>query len=457
MRLNWRLMVLLATAAGLELFTSTVARAQNPAYGIVSDNCEDSAALGIGSLRVTMYWSVAQPNQGDSINYYLDGLIGCLNSHGVKVLLTLEDAPSWASGVGGSNYGYPNQTYWSNYVASVIARYVGIYGTDVVTFGIWNEPDGHPFGAFSVSQYSTMFNNASAARDSVNGNARLLFCECNPDHGWFQSVYSSSRSSMHPQDVVGVHGYFNSSNVFDVQGFMGWYDGQTEGHELWLSETATTGDLADNVDDVSEFERVILDRFCSTCNQDWKRIFFYRNTGDAEIINYRDQFGNRRPVWSMYQSYIYWANGGGCCTEYSITLQSVNGYYLAAEGNGGGDIHANRTGIGPWETWVMVDENGGSLEDGDVVRFHTTDGWKVVATWNGPLQANYNGSTTVAEEEFQVRVTDGGGLGNGAHISLQSLWSGYYGCAENGGDATGDVNVNRTAVGPWETFTLIIH
>jgi hypothetical protein len=33
---------------------------------------------------------------------------------------------------------------------------------------------------------------------------------------------------------------------------------------------------------------------------------------------------------------------------------SGKGYYVVAEGNGGGEVNCNRTAIGPWETFTLV-------------------------------------------------------------------------------------------------------
>src|SRR5206468_13006669 len=42
-----------------------------------------------------------------------------------------------------------------------------------------------------------------------------------------------------------------------------------------------------------------------------------------------------------------------------IALKSVNGRYLSAEGGGGGDVHANRLAVGLWEQWTLVQQSGG--------------------------------------------------------------------------------------------------
>src|SRR5207249_825376 len=37
-----------------------------------------------------------------------------------------------------------------------------------------------------------------------------------------------------------------------------------------------------------------------------------------------------------------------------VGFRTVNGYYLCAEGGGGGTLVANRTALGPWETFTLA-------------------------------------------------------------------------------------------------------
>jgi hypothetical protein len=46
-----------------------------------------------------------------------------------------------------------------------------------------------------------------------------------------------------------------------------------------------------------------------------------------------------------------------CLTGDRVALQAANGQYVVAEGGGGagsGSVNANRSAIGPWETFVIV-------------------------------------------------------------------------------------------------------
>ncbi|HKR11389.1 MAG TPA: hypothetical protein VJT15_04990 [Pyrinomonadaceae bacterium] len=80
-----------------------------------------------------------------------------------------------------------------------------------------------------------------------------------------------------------------------------------------------------------------------------------------------------------------------------VALRSSTGHYLCAEGGGNGALVADRTAIGPWETFELID------------------------------------------------------LGNN-EAALRSV-NGLYVCAENGGGQ--NVSVNRQRIGAWETFTLV--
>lgn len=82
-----------------------------------------------------------------------------------------------------------------------------------------------------------------------------------------------------------------------------------------------------------------------------------------------------------------------------VAFRCTNGYYLCAEGGGNGTLIANRSAVGPWETFEMVD---------------------------------------LKNNQFALRSING-----------------FYVCAENGGGST--ISVNRTRLGSWETFTLVPH
>jgi hypothetical protein len=159
-------------------------------------------------------------------------------------------------------------------------------------------------------------------------------------------------------------------------------------------------------------------------------------------------------------------NGASClgtCGSsggYTTAFQSIGGYYVVAEGGGGDVVNCNRTAVGPWETFTLIDLNGGALESGDLVNIQSVGGYYVVAEGGGGDVVNANRTQAQAWETFRIEKVGGSGvISSGNAISLQAYngWSGgggNYVVAEGGGGSV--VNANRGAVGPWETFTLYI-
>ncbi len=161
-------------------------------------------------------------------------------------------------------------------------------------------------------------------------------------------------------------------------------------------------------------------------------------------------------------------NNAGClgtCGDpgngtYTTAFQSVFGYFVVAEGGGGDVLNANRTAIGPWETFTVIDLNGGTLDNGDLIHIQSVGGYYVVAEGGGGDVVNCNRTAAQAWETFRIMKVGGTGtIHSGDSISLQAYngWNccgGNYVVAEGGGGA--NVNANRAAVGAWETFTIHI-
>jgi len=181
-------------------------------------------------------------------------------------------------------------------------------------------------------------------------------------------------------------------------------------------------------------------------------------------INFAHGFGPQ--PGNVIRSRFNSASCLGNCVEpgnnsgYTAAFQSIGGYFVVAEGGGGGVVNANRVAIGPWETFLVIDLNGGALESGDLVNIQTVAGYFVVAEGGGGDVVNANRTVPLEWETFRIERLDGGGtISSGDAISLQAYYGwtgggGNYVVAEGGGGSV--VNANRGAVGPWETFTIHI-
>src|SRR5690349_9816067 len=58
--------------------------------------------------------------------------------------------------------------------------------------------------------------------------------------------------------------------------------------------------------------------------------------------------------------------------------------FMTAENAGGGAVTANRTAAQAWETFQLIDKNGGSLDSGDLVFLKTDNGFYVQAPPQAP-------------------------------------------------------------------------
>jgi lysophospholipase L1-like esterase len=126
-----------------------------------------------------------------------------------------------------------------------------------------------------------------------------------------------------------------------------------------------------------------------------------------------------------------------------ISLRAhANGMYVCADNAGASALIANRTAIGGWESFDLLDAGNGNI----ALRAHANN--DIVTADNAgaaPLIAN---RTAVGSwETFQlVHNADGS-------VSLKALVNNMYVTAENAGAAA--LIANRTAIGPWEEFDLI--
>jgi hypothetical protein len=120
----------------------------------------------------------------------------------------------------------------------------------------------------------------------------------------------------------------------------------------------------------------------------------------------------------------------------------ANGMYVTAENAGASPLIANRTAIGTWEEFDMINEGNGNI----ALRAHANNEY-VCADNAGasPLIAN---RTAVGLWETFALIHNSDGS-----ISLQAKVNNDYVTAENAGNSA--LIANRTAIGPWEEFDLI--
>ena len=135
-----------------------------------------------------------------------------------------------------------------------------------------------------------------------------------------------------------------------------------------------------------------------------------------------------------------------------FVLQTSNGQYWTADGNGLGAVTADQDAPGAWEQFHLVDATGGCAESGDSVALHTTDGHYVRAVGGGGGELDAAGTTAGNWESFVLgRPAGPGAVRSGDFVTLRAS-SGDYVSAEAGGG--GALRADAADAGAWETFKV---
>ena len=120
----------------------------------------------------------------------------------------------------------------------------------------------------------------------------------------------------------------------------------------------------------------------------------------------------------------------------------ANGRLVCAESAGRGSLIANRSAVGPWETFTMIDRGGGTV----ALR---------AAADNMYVCAENGGASSLIANRYSPNLWETFGLitNSDGSFSLRSQANGRLVCAEAAGGAP--LIANRDAIGQWERFDLI--
>jgi hypothetical protein len=145
----------------------------------------------------------------------------------------------------------------------------------------------------------------------------------------------------------------------------------------------------------------------------------------------------------------------GASVPRRIQLRTIqDGTWVSADQGGGGAVTADRAVNSIWETFEIIDLNGGDLQTGDPVALRTFDHVHYLqAAGGGGSSVNATPTAVGPWERFTILKQGGGSriIFEGDWIALQAS-SGHFVTAENGGGPGSVVNANRVAIGAWETF-----
>lgn len=254
--------------------TAAPSLAQPSAYGIVTHVVDEALAskaseLGTGFVRISARWRQIEPRPGEFHWETLDADIWDRAApRGLRLFVTIEDAPEWAGG-GAAHNGAPNDLErWRHFVGAVVNRYKGY----VKHWGIWNEPDSQIFLA-DRRAYRDIAREARRAIKAADAEALVLGPEVSEgalDDGWFAEVMSEWGFEIF--DIVTVHIY----NVRFGDKMDRLVKPWTFGKPVWLTEAGRTAVHGNALSE--ELQRqyflIALQAF-EARRWWWTKIFFY--------------------------------------------------------------------------------------------------------------------------------------------------------------------------------------
>lgn len=139
--------------------------------------------------------------------------------------------------------------------------------------------------------------------------------------------------------------------------------------------------------------------------------------------------------------------------EMEATFVAPNSDFVSADDNGGGSVTADAGSAGSWETFQLIDLNGGHLEDGDPVAIRTTEGWYWHADGGGGGALTAEGRQIGTWETFTLHLNHSGVVVDDDDFWLET-YTGHFVSAVGGGG--GGMVASATGVSSNEVFRMDI-
>lgn len=229
-----------------------------------------------------------------------------------------------------------------------------------------------------------------------------------------------------------VHGDFMWRQFYDLVGlgvaglYISMFDEYNEGNQI-AKTAATQADVPVGSGFLS------LDEDGTACSSD----YYLRLTGDGG----RMLKGQVALTATRFTEPVV-GQGTQPVTKVVAFKAGANGLFVTADNAGASALIANRTAVGPWETFDVVDAGQGAV----ALRAHA-NGLYVTADNAGALPLIANRTAVGPWETFTLMTNPNGTTSLLAHANSK------YVTAENAGAAA--LIANRAAIGGWEQFTLV--
>ena len=259
---------------------------------------------------------------------------------------------------------------------------------------------------------------------ALNGGGSTLNAGSNNQLGWetFKVVSQSGKGAVNNGDIVGLQAssgsYVSAANgggdaVFAYGGALGsWEQFKINGlPAVVATPTPTPGSpsASATVSSVS-FRTTIGNTFVGATNN-----------GGGSVVATTTAWGTSSPssaqTWETFS--LIDVNGGDLNSGDSVFIQAGNGQFFQALNGGGSTLNAGSNNTQAWETFKVVKQSGsGVIKTGDIVGLQASNGsWISAANGGGGAVFAYGGALG-SWESFVFGV----GIGSGAPPATSSDW-----------------------------------
>jgi hypothetical protein len=191
-------------------------------------------AAGAGIVRVDVGWSsLEMTGQGQVSSGYLsrlDELVEEAQAHGIRLMLTLSDAPCWASSAPAQLKDGCSGAWWDRGVqryapvspqdyANAMAFLVSRYGDRVYAWETWNEPNSGVYfvAADPAVEYATLVSTTYRTVKAVDASARLVAgAVMQSDYEFVDRLYAAGIKGSF--DALSIHPYCEDRSPLDLGG-----------------------------------------------------------------------------------------------------------------------------------------------------------------------------------------------------------------------------------------------
>ncbi|MEK8126770.1 cellulase family glycosylhydrolase [Paenibacillus filicis] len=440
---------------------------------IQASDLDNIKSMGLNTVRVPIYWEDFMNPDGtmkpDSISFRkLDWIVAEGSQRNLYVIIDFHGvqggACPWHScGIENSNQLWTNSTYQDRTVQiweRIATHYNG--NPTIAAYDLLNEPlltSGAGENAAQIQQKFNYFNrlyNAVRAKDPNHILIMAAFFDFEQalppsTYGWTNVVYETHNYNFAQFDDWNVTNNMMNTWLAKIAQYQtAWnvpvYSGEFAFGQLDLWEKWLSGLNALNVSWSNWSYKV-------RGGGNWG---YYNNNNNALPDIYNDSAATIKSKWDQFVTSKFQTNTGlinvikkyssqppanNPVTSTSSIQASANNRYVSAENTGNSPLVANRTTVGGWEKFTVVNNT-----DGTISLLSSANNKYVTAVIDEQSQLLARGTSIQQWEKF--RLID---RGNGK-VALQSVANSKYVSAD--GNKGYILYADRDAVSLWEEFAI---